>query len=367
MKARRIASLRFLALLLALLALSSSLASVSVSAQQGGFAAAAGDFEPDIAGEPLAPLAPAVEDEGGDEGKAPAPAPAAAARKAAAAPAPAAAAAAAPKDKGGQQPKPAAAGTEGPSPLPYADLLYTLLARRATFDPRSKKLTLEGVFPIVAAVKIGKGDGRGPTSLKGEGKDRECSALVAKTARRSSATRFFGDSFKRNGERVCSSLFFWGSGGWRAGLGRERAGARARERDSSGKSSPQFSHFLLKTQPSSRDLAQLPDRPADGHRLLPHGSRARPKALRRPVSPLGVDGRFPRRADRSRNREGDRGRARDDVSLAALLRRRRRVVGLSGLELRQVARREGEQSGPSGRHPRRRRPLLEAGAPAERV
>ena len=42
MKARRIASLRFLALLLALLALSSSLASVSVSAQQGGFAAAAG-------------------------------------------------------------------------------------------------------------------------------------------------------------------------------------------------------------------------------------------------------------------------------------------------------------------------------------
>ena len=248
MKARRIASLRFLALLLALLALSSSLASVSVSAQQGGFAAAAGDFEPDIAGEPLAPLAPAVEDEGGDEGKAPAPAPAAAARQAAAAPAPAAAAAAAPKDKGGQQPKPAAAGTEGPSPLPYADLLYTLLARRATFDPRSKKLTLEGVFPIVAAVKIGKGDGRGPTSLKGEGKDRECSALVAKTARRSSATRFFGDSFKRNGERVCSSLFFWGSGGWRAGLGRERAGARARERDSSGKSSPQFSHFLLKTQ-----------------------------------------------------------------------------------------------------------------------
>ena len=82
-----------------------------------------------------------------------------------------------------------------------ADLLYTVLARRATFDPRSKKLTLEGVFPIVAAVKVGNGDGRSPTSLKAEGKDHECSAQVAKTARRSSAARFFGDLFKRNGER----------------------------------------------------------------------------------------------------------------------------------------------------------------------
>jgi hypothetical protein len=199
MRTHRIALL----LLLALLSLSLSSSSLLVAAQQGGFDAdAAGDFEPDIAGEPLAPLAPAVEDEGDaeEEKKAAAPAPAPVKKAAAAAPAPAPASAPAKKK---EEPKPAVAAPkkEDSTSLPYADLLYTLLARRATFDPRSKKLTLEGVFPIVAAVKIGKGDGRSPTSLKAEGKDHECSALVTKTARRSSAARFFGDSFRRNGER----------------------------------------------------------------------------------------------------------------------------------------------------------------------
>ena len=205
MKAHRITA-TLLLLAAALLALS-SLASVSVvSAQQGGFdAAAAGDFfEPDLAGEPLPPLAPAVEDERGEEQASPAPAPA---------PAPAAAAAAIAKKPAAPAPapaappkKPAAATakkeeTSSSSSLPYADLLYTVLARRATFDPRSKKLTLEGVFPIVAAVKVGKGDGRAPggTSLKAEGKDHDCSGLASKTARRSTAARIFGDSFKRNG------------------------------------------------------------------------------------------------------------------------------------------------------------------------
>ena len=239
-KARKTTSLLFLLALFAFLSLSSSLIS-SVSAQQeGGFDAdAGGDFEPDIAGEPLTPLAPAVEDDEGEGVSAPVPPAAAAKKPAAPAPAPAA-----PTKKMEEPKKPApaaAAAAAAPAKkkeedsLPYADLLYTLLARRATFDPRSKKLTLEGVFPIVAAVKIGKGDGRGPTSLKAEGKDHECSALVSKTARRSSATRFFGDSFKRNGE---SSL------GWRlagAGARREEINTRAK-----ASLSPPFFLFLFK-------------------------------------------------------------------------------------------------------------------------
>ena len=212
-KTRRITWFLSLLALLALLSLSSSSSSLASAQQQGGFdAAAAGDFEPDIAGEPLPPQAPAaIDEEEGQAAAAPTPAPAAKkpAAAAARAPAPAPAAAAAKKK---EEPTAAAAPApappaknkkEGPSStaLPYADLLYTVLARRATFDPRSKKLTLEGVFPIVAAVKVGNGDGRSPTSLKAEGKDHECSAQVAKTARRSSAARFFGDLFKRNGER----------------------------------------------------------------------------------------------------------------------------------------------------------------------
>lgn len=205
MKTRRIT---FSLALLALLCLSSSSSLFASAQQQGGFdAAAAGDFEPDIAGEPLPPLAPAVIDE--EEAEVAAAAPAPAAKKPAAAPAraPAPAPAAAAKKKE-EEPKAAPAApaktnkkedSSSSTSLPYADLLYTVLARRATFDPRSKKLTLEGVFPIVAAVKVGNGDGRNPTSLKAEGKDHECSAQVAKTARRSSATRFFGDLFKRNG------------------------------------------------------------------------------------------------------------------------------------------------------------------------
>ena len=238
--------------LLALLALSSSSSSLaSAQEQQGdGFfdAAAAGDFEPDIAGEPLAPLAPAVIDEEEGEGPAAAPAPAPAVKKPAAAraPAPAPAAAAATKKKE-EEPKPAAAApakkeaASSSNALPYADLLYTVLARRATFDPRSRKLTLEGVFPIVAAVKVGRGDGRGPTSLRGEGKDRdrECSALVAKTARRSSATRFFGDTFRRNGEFFFFFFFFFFLKNWD---GRERR--RERERGREREKAPLTSFFL---------------------------------------------------------------------------------------------------------------------------
>ena len=236
--------------LLALLALSSSSSSLaSAQEQQGdGFfdAAAAGDFEPDIAGEPLAPLAPAVIDEEEGEGPAAAPAPAPAVKKPAAAraPAPAPAAAAATKKKE-EEPKPAAAApakkeaASSSNALPYADLLYTVLARRATFDPRSRKLTLEGVFPIVAAVKVGRGDGRGPTSLRGEGKDRdrECSALVAKTARRSSATWFFGDTFRRNGVFFFFFFFFFFEK-----LGRARAEEREGERERERKGS---SHLLF--------------------------------------------------------------------------------------------------------------------------
>lgn len=200
MKAR--GTTAFLFALLWLLAASASVSVVSAQQQQQGGFLDAGDFEPDIAGEPLPPLAPAFEDEGGEERPAPpAPAPAPAAKKAAAAAAPAPAPAAPPKKPAAAAaaPTPAKKEEASSSSLPYADLLYTVLARRATFDPRSKKLTLEGVFPIVAAVKVGKGDGRSATSLKGEGRDHDCSALVSKTARRSTASRVFGESFKRNG------------------------------------------------------------------------------------------------------------------------------------------------------------------------
>ena len=370
--------------LLALLALSSSSSSLaSAQEQQGdGFfdAAAAGDFEPDIAGEPLAPLAPAVIDEEEGEGPAAAPAPAPAVKKPAAAraPAPAPAAAAATKKKE-EEPKPAAAApakkeaASSSNALPYADLLYTVLARRATFDPRSRKLTLEGVFPIVAAVKVGRGDGRGPTSLRGEGKDRdrECSALVAKTARRSSATRFFGDTFRRNGEFFFFFFFFFFFKIWTGARGREG------EREKRLLSPPFFSPFflerkntLLTQKKNNRDLAQLPDRPPDGHRLLPRRRRARPAAVRRAVPPLGVDRRLPRRADRPDDgREGEQGGREIFVAVAAaLVGRRRRVVGRPrGGPRREVAGPERKQGGPPGRAAGRRRSLLEAGAPAERV
>ena len=97
-------------------------------------AAAAGDLTPDVGGPPVdAP--PAAEEaepllDDGSSDAAPAPAPATAA--------------------------------PAPGEVPYADLLYVVTAKRATFDPKARKLTVEGVQASEGRRRwFGRGRGEG--------------------------------------------------------------------------------------------------------------------------------------------------------------------------------------------------------------
>lgn len=95
--------------------------------------------------------APAADDAPADP-----PTPKKTAAKKAAAPAPAAEeTAAAPAPAKAKEPAAAAAASTG-----KADLTYTLTAKKATYDPAAKTLTLETVAPQVAAVKDNGADGK---------------------------------------------------------------------------------------------------------------------------------------------------------------------------------------------------------------
>ena len=92
----------------------------------------------------------------------PTPKPRAAAAKRAAAPAPAAEKEEPPVPAPAPAPTPAAAAKKATAASDKpADLAYTLFAKRATYDPTTKVLTLETVSPQVAAVKGGTEARRG--------------------------------------------------------------------------------------------------------------------------------------------------------------------------------------------------------------